>query len=83
MANAEIFNHAALRESYGSGPGHADCAVLGPVWQALGDNAPAALDGQFAWVSLDTRSEAWIAARDHGRSGAREVKGKRGSSWLD
>jgi asparagine synthase (glutamine-hydrolysing) len=65
VANAEIFNHAALRVSYGSAPAAADCAVIGPVWQALGDDAPAALDGQFAWVSLDTRSGAWIAARDH------------------
>jgi asparagine synthase (glutamine-hydrolysing) len=65
VANAEIFNHAELRRSYGSSPSHADCAVIGPVWQALGDGAPAALVGQFAWVSLDTRTGAWIAARDH------------------
>ena len=65
VANAEIFNHSALRATYGNSPAHADCAVIGPVWRALGDAAPVALDGQFAWVCLDTRSGAWIAARDH------------------
>lgn len=65
VANAEIFNHRSLSARYGAAAGEGDCAVLGPVWQALGDDAPAALDGQFAWVSLDTHSGAWIAARDH------------------
>jgi asparagine synthase (glutamine-hydrolysing) len=65
VANAEIFNHAALRAQYGGAPSLSDCAVIGPLWRALGDAAPAALDGQFAFVCVDDGTGGWIAARDH------------------
>ena len=65
VSNAEIFNHAELRDRFGSGNSTSDCAVIGPVWGALGDAAPAALDGQFAWVCLQDVAGRWIAARDH------------------
>lgn len=65
VANAEIFNHLELRARFGGGASQSDCAVIGPVWRHLGDAAPAALDGQFAWVCLDLATGRWIAARDH------------------
>ena len=65
VSNAEIFNHADLRERFGGTFSASDCAVLGPAWRALGDAAPAALDGQFAWVCVEEASGRWIAARDH------------------
>ena len=65
VSNAEIFNHAELRERFGGKFSASDCAVLGPTWRALGDAAPAALDGQFAWVCVEETSGRWIAARDH------------------
>jgi len=65
VANAEIFNHRDLRAIYGGRPVDSDCSVIGPVWTKLGDGAPAALDGQFAFVSVDAATGRWIAARDH------------------
>lgn len=65
VANAEIFNHAALRRDYGGDQSQSDCGVIGRLWQALGDAAPAAIDGQFAFVCTDNDSGRWIAARDH------------------
>jgi asparagine synthase (glutamine-hydrolysing) len=65
VANAEIFNHSELRASFGGHPVESDCSVIGPVWSALGDGAPSALDGQFAFVCVDEVTGRWIAARDH------------------
>ncbi len=65
VANAEIFNHAELRARFGGGLSASDCSVIGPAWRALGDAAPAALDGQFAWVCLEEATGRWIATRDH------------------
>ena len=65
VANAEIFNHAELAVRYGSAVSTSDCAVIGPTWRALGIDTPDALDGQFAFVSVDIETGAWIAARDH------------------
>ena len=61
VANAEIFNHRDLRTIYGGQPADSDCSVIGPVWTKLGDRAPAALDGQFAFVSVDAATGRWIA----------------------
>ncbi|CAN5885324.1 hypothetical protein BH24ACI5_BH24ACI5_22530 [soil metagenome] len=65
VANAEIFNHVELRARFGDGESRSDCAVIGPAWRHLGDAAPAALDGQFAWVCLEVATGRWMAARDH------------------
>ena len=65
VANAEVFNHAALRPMCGAPAGASDCAILGPMWDRFGDHAPDFLDGQFAFVCTDTRTGRWIAARDH------------------
>ena len=64
IANGEVFNHALLRQRFGSAPGRSDCAVIGPVWQDAGDLAPSLLDGQFAFALLD-RAGRWLVARDH------------------
>ena len=65
VSNAEIFNHHELRDRFGATASKSDCSVIGRTWRALGDNAPAALDGQFAWVCIEEATGRWIATRDH------------------
>lgn len=65
IANAEIFNHQQLRDGFGAIPSRSDCSVIGPVWRSRGDDAPIALDGQFAWVCIEEATGRWMAARDH------------------
>lgn len=64
-SNAEIFNHTNLRDRFGAAASNSDCSVIGEVWRALGDDAPIALDGQFAWVCIEDSTGRWMAARDH------------------
>ncbi len=66
IANGEIFNHATLRCGLDMhGLSDSDCAVIGPLWQRHGAACPGLLDGEYAFVAVDERSGAWIAARDH------------------
>ena len=65
VSNAEIFNHHEMRGRYGAAASRSDCAVIGPAWRALRDDAPQALDGQFAWLCIEEATGRWMAARDH------------------
>lgn len=70
VVNGEIYNHQTLRQQLaaaGEAPISSACdsAVVGPAWQVHGDELPARLDGQFAFVAVDQAAGRWIAARDH------------------
>ncbi|MDX9911361.1 MAG: asparagine synthase B [Phycisphaerales bacterium] len=66
VVNGEIFNHEALRERYAlHGLPHVDSAVIAPLWALRGTSMCREIDGEFAFVCVDERTGAWIAARDH------------------
>jgi len=65
--NGEIYNHQALRDrhqtrfAFQTG---SDCEVILPLYEALGEDCVAQLDGVFAFVLLDRRTGHFMAARD-------------------
>jgi asparagine synthase (glutamine-hydrolysing) len=68
VANGEIYNHREIRETLaakghpmGSGP---DTAALPSLYEELGMDFPAHLDGMFAIAIWDGRRERLVLARD-------------------
>jgi len=64
--NGEIYNHTALRASFGDYPftTHSDCEVILPLYEAKGDDCVHDLDGVFAFVLSDARTGDFLVARD-------------------
>ena len=58
-ANAEIYNHEALRTRLGpqAPAGGSDCAALLPLWRELGDATAKELDGDFAFALVAKKNE--------------------------
>jgi asparagine synthase (glutamine-hydrolysing) len=61
--NGEIYNHAELRKKYGlQHPSHSDTATLLLLYERLGMDMLAELDGMFAFCLLDrARGKAYLA----------------------
>ncbi|KAK4553477.1 hypothetical protein LTR86_009534 [Recurvomyces mirabilis] len=69
VCNGEIYNHAALREEFGSDlrPDRSDVEAILDVYEKLGLEGLPLLDGIFAFVIFDEQRNEWVAARDrHG-----------------
>jgi asparagine synthase (glutamine-hydrolysing) len=68
VCNGEIYNHQALREALPAQhrpSSDSDCAVLIPAYRHWGlEGLLQRLDGEFALVLFDHRSQTWVAARD-------------------
>ena len=66
-ANGEIYNHQVLRTQLQGYvfQTHSDCEVILPLYEQKGKDMVGALDGCFAFVISDARSNQVYAARDH------------------
>ncbi|RLV90649.1 Asparagine synthetase glutamine-hydrolyzing 1 [Spathaspora sp. JA1] len=64
--NGEIYNHIHLRQEFKQYPfkTHSDCEPIIPLFEKYDIDAPKYLDGMFAWVLHDAKSDRIVAARD-------------------
>lgn len=64
--NGEIYNHIALRDQFTdyNFKTASDCETIIPLFQKYGIGAPNYLDGMFAFVLHDSKTDRVIAARD-------------------
>ncbi len=67
IANAEIYNHAALRQSCSAFPFRtaSDCEVILPVLEREGARGIDRLRGMFAFVAVFDGGERFVIGRDH------------------
>ena len=63
--NGEIYNHAELKANLGLPSSGSDCDVIIPLYRKYGPDFVHMLDGMFAFVLYDERSQTHVAARDH------------------
>lgn len=63
--NGEIYNHVALKAALGLPSSGSDCEVIIPLYRKYGPDFVHMLDGMFAFVLYDERSQTHVAARDH------------------
>lgn len=66
--NGEIYNHKELRKEFEGVyefKTESDCEVIIPLYEKYGDSFIDKLNGMFAFVLFDEKTETYLVARDH------------------
>lgn len=66
--NGEIYNHKELRKEFEGVyefKTESDCEIIIPLYEKYGDSFIDKLNGMFAFVLFDEKTETYLVARDH------------------